>query len=308
MNSKINEEKIFEKLKQYKTDVKESSLNIYFKNIKKIIKDLEFTRIREFLQSEKIINYLEQYKHLVRRNYLNSLIIFLQSYKFKESYIKIFQDLRDEYNDEYNKNMEEGNKSENEQENWITLEEINKYLDSIRPTLSKTKDPKKFMDYMIMKLQTKYPMRNELNCILIINEKDYYNLEDKSNNYIVFKKIGSFISLGNYKTNKKYGVRKFDLEKEDNDLIRIWKNKFHNKENDNLIYNLDNGKDFNTNTYSKYLINLFEKAFNKKVGSRLIRKIVMSELFLDQKNQMKKMANIAGNSPSTINNIYVKNN
>jgi hypothetical protein len=306
MNSKINEEKIFEKLKEFKTDVKESSLNIYFKNIKKIIKDLEFTRIREFLQNEKIINYLEQYKHLVRRNYLNSLIIFLQSYKFKDNYIKIFQDLRDEYNEEYNKNMEEGNKSKNEEENWISLEEINKYLDNIRPTLSKTKDPKKFMDYMIMKLQISYPMRNELHCIKLINEKNY-NLEDKSDNYIVFKKIGSFFSLSNYKTNKKYGVRKFDLEKEDNDLIRIWKNKFHNKENNNLIYNLDNGKDFNTNTYSKYLINLFEKGFNRRIGSRLIRKIVMSELFLENKNLIKKMSNIAGNSPSTINNIYVKN-
>lgn len=306
MNSKINEEKIFAKLKQFKTDVKESSLNIYFKNIKKIIKDLKFTIIRDFLQNDVIINYLEQYKHLVRRNYLNSLIIFLQSYKFKDNYIKIFQDLRDEYNNEYTKNMEEGSKSINEKENWISLEEINKYLDSISPTLSKTKDSKKFMDYMIMKLQTKYPMRNELNCLKIINEKDFNNLEDKSDNYIVFKKMGSFISLGNYKTNKKYGVRKFDLEKEDNDLIRIWKNKFHNKENNNLIYNLDNGKDFNTNTYSKYLINLFEKAFNKKVGSRLIRKIVMSELFLDHKNQMQKMANIAGNSPSIINNVYVK--
>tara|TARA_R110002096_G_scaffold322413_1_gene516446 strand:- start:526 stop:1038 length:513 start_codon:yes stop_codon:yes gene_type:complete len=169
------------------------------------------------------------------------------------------------------------------------------------------------MDYLIMYLQISYPMRNELNNIQMIDSKTFLNLEEDElkNNYIIFKPQKITISLGNYKTQKKYGIRTFDIEKgKDEQLIRMWKNKFHrNKklnQKDFLIYNTETNKNFNTNTYSKYLINLFEKAFNKRVGSRLIRHVVMTDKFGANKEELEKMANIAGNSPATINNIYVK--
>tara|TARA_E500000318_G_C3554296_1_gene210361 strand:+ start:325 stop:1269 length:945 start_codon:yes stop_codon:yes gene_type:complete len=312
MNKNINLDEIKEKLIEFKGDqITQSSLNIYIKNICKFIKDLDFKKYRDFKKEKEIKEYLENYKMLTRRNYLNSLIIFLQAFKFKEDYIKVYQNLRDEYNEEYKKNA--GEKSITENENWIELDEIKKYLSDKEKIVEKTKDPKLFMDYLIMYLQINYPMRNELQSLIMISDKDYKNLDEDElkKNYIVFKPQGIFISLGNYKTQKKYGIRKFDIEKgKDEQLIRMWKNKFHrNKklnEKDNLIYNIDTNNNFNTNTYSKYLINLFETVFNRKVGSRMIRHIVMTDKFGANKEELKKMANIAGNSPSTINNIYVK--
>lgn len=312
MNKNIEIDDIKEKLIEFKGDqITQSSLNIYIKNICKFIKDLDFKKYRDFKKEKEIKEYLEKYKMLTRRNYLNSLIIFLQAFKFKEDYIKVYQNLRDEYNEEYKKNA--GEKSITENENWIELDEIKKYLLDKEKTVEKTKDAKIFMDYLIMYLQINYPMRNELHNLIMISEKEYKNLDEDElkKNYIVFKPQGIFISLGNYKTQKKYGIRKFDIEKgKDEQLIRMWKNKFHrNKklnEKDNLIYNIDTNNNFNTNTYSKYLINLFETVFNKKVGSRMIRHIVMTDKFGANKEELKKMANIAGNSPATINNIYVK--
>jgi hypothetical protein len=314
MNKNINLDEIKEKLIEFKGDqITQSSLNIYIKNICKFIKDLDFKKYRDFKKEKEIKEYLENYKMLTRRNYLNSLIIFLQAFKFKEDYIKVYQKLRDEYNEEYKKNA--GEKSITENENWIELDEIKKYLLDKEKTVEKTKDAKLFMDYLIMYLQINYPMRNELHNLIMIDNKNYNDLDEDElkKNYIVFKPQGIFISLANYKTQKKYGIRKFDIEKgKDEQLIRMWKNKFHrNKklsEKDNLIYNIDTNNNFNTNTYSKYLINLFETVFNRKVGSRMIRHIVMTDKFGANKEELKKMANIAGNSPATINNIYVKDN
>ena len=306
-----NLDEIKTKITEFKGDtVTASSLNIYNKNISKIIRDLKFEKYKDFKKEDEIKEYLETYKMLTRRNYLNSLIIFLQAFKFKEDYIKVYQNLRDTYNQEYKDNA--GEKSITENENWIELDDINKYLKDQEKIIDNTKDPKIFMNYLIMKIQTKYPMRNELQSLIMISNKDYNDLDEDElkKNYIVFKTQGIFISLGNYKTMKKYGIRKFDIEKIDETLIRLWKNKFHrNKkliDKDYLIYNIDTNKNFNTNTYSKYLINLFEKAFNKKVGSRMIRKIVLTTEFGQNKEKLEKYANIAGNSSQTINNIYVK--
>ena len=312
MNKKINLEEIKTKISEFKGDtITASSLNIYIKNICKFIKDLKLEKYKDFQKEDKIKEYLETYKMLTRRNYLNSLIIFLQAFKFKEGYIKVYQDLRDTYNQEYKDNA--GEKSITENENWIELDEIKKYLNEKENEIENTKDVKLFMDYLIMYLQISYPMRNELNNIQMIDSKTFLNLEEDElkNNYIIFKPQKITISLGNYKTQKKYGIRTFDIEKgKDEQLIRMWKNKFHrNKklnQKDFLIYNTETNKNFNTNTYSKYLINLFEKAFNKRVGSRLIRHVVMTDKFGANKEELEKMANIAGNSPATINNIYVK--
>ena len=312
MNKKINLEEIKTKISEFKGDtITASSLNIYIKNICKFIKDLKLEKYKDFQKEDKIKEYLETYKMLTRRNYLNSLIIFLQAFKFKEGYIKVYQDLRDTYNQEYKDNA--GEKSITENENWIELDEIKKYLNEKENEIENTKDVKLFMDYLIMYLQISYPMRNELNNIQMIDSKTFLNLEEDElkNNYIIFKPQKITISLGNFKTQKKYGIRTFDIEKgKDEQLIRMWKNKFHrNKklnQKDFLIYNTETNKNFNTNTYSKYLINLFEKAFNKRVGSRLIRHVVMTDKFGANKEELEKMANIAGNSPATINNIYVK--
>mgnify|MGYP003145367049 CR=1 FL=1 len=262
MNKKINLEEIKTKISEFKGDtITQSSLNIYIKNICKFIKDLKIEKYKDFKKEDEIKEYLESYKMLTRRNYLNSLIIFLQAFKFNKIYIKNYQDLRDTYNLEYKENA--GEKSITENENWIELDEIKKYLNDKEMEIDNTKDAKLFMDYLIMYLQVKYPMRNELHNIQMIDNKTYLNLDEDQlkKNYIIFKPQKITISLGNFKTQKKYGIRTFDIEKgKDEQLIRMWKNKFHrNKklnEKDFLIYNTETNKNFNTNTFSKYLINL----------------------------------------------------
>jgi len=308
MNKKLVDDEIFEKIKEFKSEVKLSSINIYFKQIKKIIKDLNFTKLKDFFQTDLIIDYLnDNYKNLVKRNYLNSIIVFMKSYNFKEKYIEKFQEIRDEYNNEYTEAMKEGTKSENEEKNWITMKEINEFLENEKKQISNTKDAIKYLNYMILKLQTTYAMRNELHSLKMISESDYKDINDEEKeNYLVFKKMGSFISLTDYKTNKTYGTRTFQLKPEDNNMVRIWKNKYHNKDNEYFIYNISNNKPFTTNTYSKYLISLFKINFDRNIGSRLVRKILMSEMFLESKLKMQEQSNILGNSSQTISNIYVK--
>ena len=130
--------------------------------------------------------------------------------------------------------------------------------------------------------------------------------ENKDNkNYIIVGKQVT-LSIGNYKTRKKYGVKKIDLDdKVVLQAMRQWLAVSPNPEY--ILVNIKDGSPMSSLHITQNMTRIFKKHFNKSVGSTLLRHIVLTEKFGKQLSDMEAMADIMCHDVSTAHNVYIKN-
>ena len=188
------------------------SLKSYVGNVKKIIQYSGEDNLDILSNVEKVLEYIETKKsYLTKRNYLNSVIVTLQS--DKESYAHLIAEyvkIRDEYNERYKMEQATNQKSEKQTNNWITLTqiyEINKQLEQ------NLEDEQHLIWWFMLNFWLNYPIRNDLQYTQIISKKKYNGLLNKElekRNYFVLDER-PFVSISQYKTCKKYGVKKIEM-------------------------------------------------------------------------------------------------
>ena len=114
------------------------------------------------------------------------------------------------------------------------------------------------------------------------------------------------LSIGNYKTRKKYGVKKIDLDdKAVLQAMRQWLAVSPNPEY--ILVNIKDGSPMSSLHITQNMTRIFKKHFNKNVGSTLLRHIVLTEKFGKQLQAMEEMADICAHDLSTAHNVYIKN-
>lgn len=307
------------KLLEIKPDLSKKSVKVYVNTINKIIKDLKGSDDLKFLEDDKnIIKYLNglNVSYLTVRNYYNTIIVFLQALNYPDELIKKYQDNRDKLNEDYIKQQKTGDKTEKQSKNWATLEEINKVVDDLDNDIKKTNsgfNNKKYINKVqllfILKFYLLIPLRNDLgNNTKIIKLKDYNKLskEDKdSTNYYVYSPQKSFLSLSQYKTFKKYGLKIIDISKEIKKYFSKWYSVNPNPEY--LLVNLSTNEPMTPHKLTILLTNFFKKTLNKNIASTMLRHIVCSEKFSKMKKDSEKLANMMCHSTATQQMIYVKN-
>ncbi len=306
-------------LKKFKPDLSEKSLKVYNNTIKKILKDLDGCDDFECLKdTKKVIKYLDdkEVSFLTKRNYFNTIIVFLQAKEMKPDLIKVYQDKRDLLNTEYLEFQKSGKKSEKQQKAWASLDELINVKNELKKIVDKInkkdnftkKDLQTVQNYFILTFYLETPLRNDLNNTKVIKLNEYNKLSKEqimSSNYLVYG-TKNFLSLSQYKTVKKYGLKKIDLSNEIVKVFRLWNDKF-NPNKDYLLINLTTLKPMTSHQLTITLTKLFKKYLDKNISTTMLRHIVLSEKFGDVKKEMKEMSDKMGHDISTQQTIYVKN-
>ena len=306
-------------LKKFKPDLSDKSLKVYNNTINKILKDLDGCDDLKCLEdTKKVIKYLDSkdVSFLTKRNYYNTIIVFMQAKNKPENIIKIYQDKRDKLNDEYTEFQKSGNKSEKQKKAWASLEELNDVKNKLRIETDKInkkddytkKDLQTIQNYFILTFYLNTPLRNDLNNTKVIKLNQYNKLseeEKKESNYMVYG-AKNFLSLSQYKTAKKYGLKKIDLSNDIIKAFRLWHDKF-NPNKEYLLINLNTNEPMTSHQLTITLTKLFKKYLDKNISTTMLRHIVLSEKFGDVKKEMKEMADKMGHDVNTQQQIYVKN-
>jgi hypothetical protein len=306
-------------LKKFKPDLSEKSLKVYTNTINKILKDLDGCDDLKCLEdTKKVIKYLDSkdVSFLTKRNYYNTIIVFMQAKEKPENIIKIYQDKRDILNDEYLNFQKTGEKTEKQQKAWATLEELNDVKNKLQKETDKInkkdnytkKDLQTIQNYFILSFYLDTPLRNDLNNTKVIKLNQYNKLseqEKKESNYMVYGNK-YFLSLSQYKTAKKYGLKKIDLSNDIIKAFRLWQDKF-NPNKDYLLININTNEPMSSHQLTLTLTKLFKKYLDKNISTTMLRHIVLSEKFGDVKKEMEEMANKMGHDINTQQQIYVKN-
>ena len=173
---------------------------------------------------------------------------------------------------------EANSKSEKQKQNWISKEEVFKFLNELKDTVKEKPSFINYRQYLILLIHTKTPLRNDLAGILMVNKES--QTKDKDKNYYI-KSTGTLI-LNKYKTSKTYGQKKIPFSKEVQEVIKDFHNKF--KGHKYLLPN-ENGGELTPSAISKLMIRLFKKKYKKNIGTTMLRHILLDNE--DNKNFIK---------------------
>lgn len=314
-------EAIKKKIESTRT-IRESSLNAYVANLSKLLKmadeEVNMTNLNKLLSKPKhIIELLEGRKHSTIRNYLASIVV-ITSAQDKDELTEEYRKLMEEYSKEYTNHIKENSKSEKQNENWVSLAELEKVLKSYKKEidqkkiLKKEELTKKDMDllqkYVVGNLyigdDSNPPLRNDY-IMEIISEADYKRLDEagkKATNYLVVKNSANkYFSIGEYKTSGKYGVKTFPIGKNLNRVLNMWL-KFNKSKY--LLLNSKNSP-MTANGLTKFIQKVFEPT-GKKISSSLLRSIYATEKLAPIKKQQQELADKMLHSTAVQQTVYVK--
>lgn len=314
----------FESIKQNKLNkgkgVKDSSILDYLRNIKKISKELFETDkpvLNYFADYDSVAEYMDGISNPFSRKMMcTSIIVLIESSRIKKS-------VKDQYR-EYQKKLaifndgvyRENEKSSKEETNWISREEIQGVIDSLK---AKSTDPSKgsprqqadfFQQYLVLNLYFQLPpIRNDYANVKIIDkevkEGPVCGL-DKQFNYVNF--FDNTLYLCIYKTAKFYGTQKIPIPESLLSLIKeyqVIKKEKLNYTGPFMLVNTTNLTKMKSNTITKYLNKIFKP---KKVSTTILRKVYLSEKYpiSHSTREMEMDAKCMGHDLSTARKIYTK--
>ena len=196
------------------------SLKSYVGNINKVFKHMEDDKLSCLNDIEKVVDYIDtKNSYLTKRNYLNSIIVSLQS--DKDTYNKLIDEyvkIRDDYNERYKIEQATNQKSEKQTKNWINLKQIYQIIQHLEQDLNNEQN---LIWWFMINFWINYPIRNDLQYTEIITKRKYdslLNKEIEKRNFFVIDNR-PFVSISQYKTCKKYGVKKIEMNDKMNKIL-----------------------------------------------------------------------------------------
>jgi tetratricopeptide (TPR) repeat protein len=318
---KINSEDIMGDIKKSRPNVKEITIKQYITHLNKLKKNFD-TDNWDFLSNpDDIMDNIKDKHFTSKRNSLNAIIVLLMALNNKEQYdelIEKYQKLRDELNDKYDEEQTSGKISEKQKKNFASMEEIQEMLKTMQKQIKddglkkkeqlKVKDKELLMVYTIFSMLVKYPTRNDMAGMKFITKTAYNQLTDedkKSGNFLVNQKGKLTFILNQYKTSKKYGEKKIEIDKDIEKILRMYI-RLTNKQPGDVLFVSSRNNPLTRNQISQLLLKTSKKYMNKAVSTTLMRKIVVSDKFGDVKKEQAELADIMGHSVATQNKVYVK--
>jgi len=312
----------YEAIKEARPNLKDSSINIYVRNLnklKKIFNENDYKFLENYEDVEKI---LENLSYLTVRNYYNAIIVLITALNgFNDELVDHYTVMRDELNEKYNKENTETNKISSKQEqNFITYNEVvdmlNKMADDLRILKIKqkkdigVKERTLLQIFVIFNIYLHIPLRNDVVDLIKIQKREFNKLTDddkKENNYIIFENNNMFFSIGKYKTDKTYSTKIIEIPKELQKVIRFWKRISIYNDSPYLFLSAT-GKKLTRNELSQLMIRFSKLYLNDKaqLSTTMMAKITMSHHLGELKKKQEEMSKQRGTSINTINNIYIK--
>lgn len=284
----------FDKIKILKPKIKDTSINSYLRNIKKISKEL-FNSDKPSINYFKDFDSVKKYVSLMtsiasQKNMITAILVLIKSYEISEDIIKLYIIFHKELSNSQEESYLDNIKTAREEKNWISRKDIQDKIYFLKNILDKWKSKKidrKYIDlyqqYLVINLYTLLPpLRNDYVVAKVIKDIDFEKDEtciDKDFNYINL--TTKRLLLCKYKTDKHYGIKTIDLPEELLNIILEWeiiKHSFYKEKltHNFLLLNTTNLSPMKYNTLTKYINKIF---IPKKISSTLLRKIYLSEKY-----------------------------
>jgi len=276
-----------EKIKQLKPNLKESSINLYITNLKKIYREIECNGRKEQICNFDNLNFLNDYERVMqtledenantKKNRLIAIVVSLQATKANpkliEKYTKEMIELAEQSNEKYKKQE----KTEKQKENWVDYEDLvnlaNEMLARLKNNSILSKDEltraeyNLLQEYILIRFYLSFPLRNDLADVKVISDKSEDNKKD---NFLFVDGDNISLLLNDYKTVKTFGPQEYNIDKKFSKIIRIFLK--HNKSGF-FITKSNRTEAITPNGITKLLNRLFKRELNKTISTSMIRHI-----------------------------------
>lgn len=312
----MDKEKLIQIISKSRPKAKESTLKMYVSNLMKLMKLYEKDNLDFLKKPEEIEEKLSSLHYTTRRNYLNSIIVYLMAVKDKgDPLIKEFSDIRDKHNKQYEEENATGIISDKQKENFVDISEVNNMINKMGQEIKDKKLKKKedltakdknlIQVYTLYNIYTRLPLRNDLAGMEVINKRAYNKLseeEKKSENYLVINKNSMFFVLNKYKTSSKYEELKIDIPKDLEKLLR----QYIRINGMGVLFKSSTGKPLSRNALSQLLLKTSKKYMGKSISTTMLRKIYLSSKYADMKEELEKDNKVMGHSKEVAMESYIK--
>ena len=243
---------------------------------------------------------------------MNAVIVVLQGVEGGEHALKEYERLRDQYNDEYSEHVQTHKKTDRQKEIWIEWPEFLEIVGKLGNEVSEfkagdwTKKQKMlYQDYIITLLYSHYPLRNDFADTQVISKTDYNSLsleqKQKANFVVQHDNNKYFFVLNEYKTSKKYGEKKIELDADVLKPLRKW---LRHNGTEWLLINSKNNP-LSSNGITKVLNRIGRRFRGKPFGSSILRHSYLSHKYGGVNADKEKDADMMGHSVVTQSD-YVK--
>ena len=299
-------------IKKNRPDIKSNSIDTYVTSLKTLHKLLKGDKNVEnlgFLSDEKkVFEVLKKYKGTTQRNFLNAVIVALGP----DDKHEVYDDQRDKLNQDYEKEHSDNKKTGKQKENWVAWEKYDKMVDyfgkEVRRLRLRRKDDlsdsefKLLQDFVLVRFYQDYPLRNDVHDVRVVTERQL-KTAPKPHNYLVRGSNQNTLVLRNYKTAKKYGEKRIELNSRLAILIRDY---LKVNKTGWLFINDVTEEPLSSNMITKRLQRITKDRLGKRMGSNLIRHSYLSHKYGGVTEEMKEDSNIMGHSLET-QQKYIKN-
>ena len=283
-----------DKIKVLKPNLKDSSVNLYLTNLKKIYRDIECEGRKEICNFDNL-NFLDNYERVMesladqnlntKKNRLIGVVVSLQATKASPKliarYTKEMIDLANKSNENYKKQE----KSQKQVDNWVEYEDLVRLANNMLAKLKKhsilTKEEltraeyNLLQEYIVLRFYLNFPLRNDLADVRIISDKSEDNKKD---NFLLVDENNISLILNDYKTVKTFGPQEYNLDKKFSKVIKIFLK--HNRSGF-FITKSNRNEAITPNGITKLLNRLFKRELDKQISTSMIRHITAT---YDRKN------------------------
>lgn len=214
------------------------------------------------------------------KDYISPIVKYLRQKQADENLILKYQQLLTNFKNEETKQRGENKASRKQQDNSLSMDEINKKIDDFDP---QTKQELLYKLLLVLYFQNDEftPRLEDIPLIKLANSKRKMNELNKDFNYITTTgeqgklKVKDLI-MNNYKTKQTYGSVRFILPENVKEILNAYIRAFDKTNGDYLVLNTKN-EPYLIQTFSSLLGNATEKVLGKTMSPNLIRRIKISD-------------------------------
>ena len=163
--SKTLDPELSKSLREFKPDITDSTLRIYNLNLSQLAdyydKPLSPELFKNFKEIRSDLEELK-YTNATLKNKVSAIIVYLRMTKQSKELINEYTDYFDMLSGRISKDRAKMNKTKKESDNWMTKEELTKYLEELKKELpakpTSKNDMSKWMKYITLLIHINYPL------------------------------------------------------------------------------------------------------------------------------------------------------
>ncbi len=326
---------VFQLIKADRPHLKDTTIKAYVRTVRTFYRKLGNTPPDGVSREEDILNtgwytryndYMSNLQGLslnTQRNYLSTMIVFLNAKEIPTKEYKIIMDQRDSISDAVRSvKADKGGLTEMQKEEWSSPEEIKAAYDEMASEIKFHGVMRKevlgknlynlLLEYVVISFTTwglLYPdsvfppLRNELATLKYIDCKELKKLKDdeRTSNYLVKSGARLKYELNDYKTFKSHGRLELIIPK---DLAKIIKVYLRHTDHDKLFLQYYDTTELTRLNLTQFLQGWFRKSLGKQISTTLIRKLYLSQKYGDVKDNMEEDAKIMGHTVDVQQSTY----